>query len=155
MVVRDRSADQLWNVLGNVTTPHSAVVARRGALRFTANGEVAVDGGGVSTFDPSPGGRTRGRSRAAVAGAGRKAAVPLPLWADAADLSPQLARAAVLHADARLATTAEDGAVTLAAGEFCSTCSTARRGCPRARSARGHADGLDRRRGARRRVRAG
>lgn len=116
-VVRDREADQMWNVLGGVGLPtRTAVVARRGALRFAAQGDVAVAGDAVTTFAPHPVvARDGERVQLVIDGFGNAAA--LLLWVDAADLAPQLARAAVLHADARLATAASEGAITLAAGE--------------------------------------
>lgn len=111
-----REEQATWALL-DVELPDKprAVVAKRGVLRFTKDGAVALDGKGEPAWDPLPVVAVDGE-RVQIVTDTRNFNGRLMVWVDAADLAPQLQRVVALRPGTGAPKKGE-GAVELAPGE--------------------------------------
>lgn len=111
-----REEQATWALL-DVELPDKprAVVAKRGALRFTKDGPVALDGKGEPAWDPLPVVAVDGE-RVQIVTDTRNFNGRLLVWVDITDLAPQLQRVVALRPGTGAPKQGE-GAVELAPGE--------------------------------------
>ncbi|HWB78109.1 MAG TPA: hypothetical protein VG755_24260 [Nannocystaceae bacterium] len=111
------SAERATWALLDVELPDKprAVVAKRGALRFTKDGAVAIDGKGEPAWDPLPVVAVDGE-RVQIVTDTRNFSGRLLVWVDVADIAPQLQRVVALRPGTGAAKKGE-GAVELGPGE--------------------------------------
>lgn len=116
--MRDPANDPRWISLAPTTHARRwLVIGKLGAIRWTPDGDVVLDGGGAATFERAAVVDVRGDRMQIVAHAS-PSKVALLLWIDAEDVLPQLQRTVVLHTDATLSSKPDEGTIELAPGEL-------------------------------------